>query len=214
MRFAILISGRGSNMKALLEACAGGEHPARPVIVISNKADAAGLETAASFGVPTKVISHKDYASRHEFDEALHRAIVESGAEAICLAGFMRLLEAEFVERWRDRILNIHPSLLPAYKGLHTHQRVLEDGVRFSGCTVHFVRPEMDDGPIVFQACVPVRPGDTEETLSARVLEWEHRLYPLALRLMAEGKLRVEGNVVHVDAPLAVQDGLMNPRPV
>ena len=164
-------------------------------------------------GNQTRVISHKDYPSRRDFDEALHGAIVDSGAELICLAGFMRLLEADFVNRWRDRILNIHPSLLPAYRGLHTHQRVLEDGVRFSGCTVHFVRPEMDEGPIVFQACVPVREGDTEDSLAGRVLAWEHRLYPLALRLMAEGKLRVEGNTVHIDAPLAQQDGLMNPCP-
>ena len=212
MRFAILISGRGSNMQALLEAC-GPDHPARPVIVISNKADAGGLAVARAHGVPTLVISHKDYPSRHDFDEALHQAIVASGAEMICLAGFMRLLEADFVNRWRDRILNIHPSLLPAYKGLHTHQRVLEDGVRFSGCTVHFVRPEMDEGPIVFQACVPVRADDTEETLSARVLAWEHKLYPLALRLMAEGKLRVDGATVVIDAPLTVQEGLMSPCP-
>ncbi|MEN3973765.1 phosphoribosylglycinamide formyltransferase [Emcibacter sp. SYSU 3D8] len=213
MRFATLISGRGSNMQALLEACAEPGHPAKPAIVISNKADAAGLEIARAHGVPTKVISHKDFPSRHDFEAALHQAIVESGAEMICLAGFMRLLEADFVDRWRDRILNIHPSLLPAYRGLHTHQRVLEDGVRFSGCTVHFVRPEMDAGPIVFQACVPVREGDTEDSLGARVLAWEHKLYPLALRLMAEGKLRVEGKVVHIDAPLALQDGLMNPCP-
>ena len=212
MRFAILISGRGSNMQALLEAC-GSDHPARPVIVISNKADAGGLAVAQAHGVPTLVISHKDYPSRHDFDEALHQAIVASGAEMICLAGFMRLLEADFVNRWRDKILNIHPSLLPAYKGLHTHQRVLEDGVRFSGCTVHFVRPEMDEGPIVFQACVPVRADDTEETLSARVLAWEHKLYPLALRLMAEGKLRVDGATVVIDTPLTVQDGLMSPCP-
>ena len=213
MRFATLISGRGSNMQALLEACAEPGHPATPAIVISNRADAAGLDIAKSHGVATKVISHRDYPSRHDFDQALHQAIVESGAELICLAGFMRLLEAEFVNRWRDRILNIHPSLLPAYRGLHTHQRVLEDGVRFSGCTVHFVRPEMDEGPIVFQACVPVREGDTEDSLASRVLTWEHKLYPLALRLMAEGKLRVEGNTVQIDAPLAVQDGLMNPCP-
>ena len=213
MRFATLISGRGSNMQALLEACAEPGHPAKPAIVISNKADAAGLDVARSHGVPTRVISHKDYPSRRDFDEALHGAIVDSGAELICLAGFMRLLEADFVNRWRDRILNIHPSLLPAYRGLHTHQRVLEDGVRFSGCTVHFVRPEMDEGPIVFQACVPVREGDTEDSLAGRVLAWEHRLYPLALRLIAEGKLRVEGNTVHIDAPLAQQDGLMNPCP-
>jgi phosphoribosylglycinamide formyltransferase-1 len=214
MRFAILISGRGSNMQALLEACAEPGHPARPVLVISNRADAAGLETAASFGVPTQVISHRDYPSRHAFDEALHDAIAASGAEFICLAGFMRILEAEFVDRWRDRIINIHPSLLPAYRGLHTHQRVLDDGVRFSGCTVHFVRPEMDDGPIIFQACVPVGPEETADSLAARVLEWEHRLYPLALRLMAENKLRIEGNTVHIEGPLAVQDGLMNPCPL
>jgi phosphoribosylglycinamide formyltransferase-1 len=214
MRFAILISGRGSNMRALLEACREPGHPAVPVLVLSNRADAAGIETAASHGVPTKVVDHRDYASRRDFEDAVDLALRESGAELICLAGFMRLLEPEFVDRWRDRILNVHPSLLPAYRGLHTHRRVLEDGVRFSGCTVHFVRPEMDAGPIVFQACVPVHAKDTEETLAARVLAWEHKLYPLALRLMAEGKLRVEGNVVRIDAPLAAQDGMMNPCPV
>ena len=201
MRFATLISGWGSNMQALLEACAKPGHPAKPAIVISNKADAAGLDVAKTHGVPTKVISHKDYPSRHDFDEALHRAIVDSGAELICLAGFMRLLEADFVNRWRDRILNIHPSLLPAFAGLATHEKALAAGVCAHGATVHFVTPDLDHGPIIAQAVVAVLPGDDAQSLAARVLEQEHRLYPLALGWLIDGRIELKAGRVCFNGP-------------
>ncbi len=208
---AILISGRGSNMRALLEACADADFPASVVSVISNRSDAKGLEIAESFNVPTQVIDHTHFGTREEFEEALHEALVDTGAELLCLAGFMRLLGADFIGRWRDQIVNVHPSLLPAYRGLHTHERAIEDGVRVTGCTIHFVRPEMDNGPIIFQACVPVMPDDTEETLEARVLDWEHKLYPMAVRLFAEGRLRVSGHQVMIDGEIESPAGMVSP---
>ncbi|MFN3232662.1 MAG: phosphoribosylglycinamide formyltransferase [Alphaproteobacteria bacterium] len=211
MKIAILISGRGSNMQALLKACADPDFPADVVEVISNRPDAAGIAIAETFNVPTLVIDHTHFGTREEFEDALHDALVGSGAELLCLAGFMRLLGADFIGRWRDKIINVHPSLLPAYRGLHTHERALEDGVRFTGCTIHFVRPEMDNGPIIFQACVPVLPDDTEQALEARVLEWEHKLYPLVVRLLSQGRLRVSGGQVMIDGPIEPQDGLMSP---
>src|SRR5262249_53879238 len=155
--------------------------------------DAAGLSRAADAGIATQVIPHRDYASREAFDAALTAALETARVDLICLAGFMRLLTAGFVARWRDRLVNIHPSLLPAFPGLDAHQRALDAGVRFSGCTVHFVRAEMDNGPIIVQAAVPVEPGDNAETLAARVLEAEHKAYPLALRLIGEGRVTVIG---------------------
>ena len=211
MKIAILISGRGSNMQALLEACAQPDYPAECVLVLSNRPDAAGLEIAEGYNVPIQVIDHTRFADRASFEDALDSALNDAGVELICLAGFMRLLEAHFVNRWRDKILNVHPSLLPAYRGLHTHERVLEDGVRFTGCTIHFVRPEMDDGPILFQACVPVLPDDTPEALEDRVLEWEHKLYVDAVRIMAEGRLRISGRVVQFDDPTKAQEGIASP---
>jgi phosphoribosylglycinamide formyltransferase-1 len=202
LKLAVLISGRGSNLQALIEACADPAYPAEISLVISNRADAAGLDRARRTGVATKVIPHRDYATRAEFDAAIDRALTEAGVELVCLAGFMRLLGEAFVLRWQDRLINIHPSLLPAFRGLDTHARALAAGVRFTGCTVHFVRTEMDDGPIIVQAVVPVLPGDDAERLAARVLEAEHRAYPLAVRLIAEKRLRIEdGRVVIRDAP-------------
>lgn len=183
---AVLISGSGSNLQALIDACAAPEFPAEIIRVISNKAEAYGLTRAQAAGISTQVISHKDYPDRESFDTALHEALVACGAEIVCLAGFMRLLTPGFVEKWQGRMLNIHPSLLPAYKGLHTHRRALEAGETEAGCTVHFVVPEMDAGPILAQARVPIQPGDTESTLAARVLEQEHKIYPEALRQVAE----------------------------
>lgn len=200
MKVGVLISGRGSNLKSLIEACAAPDFPAEIVVVLSNKADAGGLDVARAAGIPTVVISHKDYPTREDFDAAMDAALRKAGAEFICSAGFMRILSDGFVDKWRDRQLNIHPSLLPAFKGLNVHQRVLEAGCRITGCTVHFVRAAMDEGPIVAQAAVPVLPGDTVETLSARVLEAEHRLYPLALRLVAEGRTKI------VDERVAIED--------
>ncbi|MDR7223237.1 phosphoribosylglycinamide formyltransferase [Aminobacter aminovorans] len=193
-RTVILISGRGSNMAALIDAAADPAFPAEIVGVISDKANAPGLGIAASRGVATKVVTRADYASKEAHDEAIATALDTFGAEIVALAGYMRLLTNGFVEKWQGRMINIHPALLPSFKGLDTHQRALDAGIRVHGCTVHFVTPEMDDGPIIAQAAVPVLIDDDEPTLSARVLKAEHRLYPLALRLFAEGKVRMEGS--------------------
>ena len=212
-RVAILISGRGSNMAALLRAAAAPDYPAKIAVVIANKPDAKGLETAAAADIPTAVIDHKHYTTREAFEDDLTAAIVESGADIVCLAGFMRLLTAHFVDRWRDRLINIHPSLLPSFKGLHTHARALDAGVKLHGCTVHFVRPEMDDGPIIVQAAVPVLSGDTEDDLSDRVLAAEHRIYPLALALVASGAVRVVDDLVLCDRPASVPEAFIWPAP-
>jgi phosphoribosylglycinamide formyltransferase 1 len=195
-RVGVLISGRGSNLQALIEACKATDYPAEIVVVISNVPQAAGLARAEAAGIPTRAINHKDFPSREAFDTALDTALTGAGVELLCNAGFLRLHTQGFVERWRDRHLNIHPSLLPAFKGLDTHRRVLEAGAKVSGCTVHFVRCAMDEGPIVAQAAVPVLGGDTPDTLAARVLEAEHRLYPHALRLVASGVVSVVGEGV------------------
>jgi phosphoribosylglycinamide formyltransferase-1 len=187
-RVAILISGRGSNMAALIEAARAPEYPAEIVLVISNRPDAAGLARAAEAGIATALVDHKTFAGKADFEAALDSRLVESRIDIVCLAGFMRVLSAEFVVRWRDRLINIHPSLLPAFPGLDTHARALAAGARMHGCTVHFVREGVDDGPIIAQAEVPVLPGDTPDALAARVLAAEHRLYPKALALVASGK--------------------------
>lgn len=186
LHVAILISGRGSNMAALVTACTQPDFPAEIVCVISNNADAPGLEKAQTAGIATAVVDHQNFEARDDFDAALDEKLRQMGADFICYAGFMRLLGADFIGKWRGRMLNIHPSLLPAYPGLNTHQRVLDDRADITGCTVHFVSEEMDTGPIVTQAQVPVKPGDDAETLAARVLEAEHKLYPWALRKVAE----------------------------
>ncbi|MGB5093765.1 MAG: phosphoribosylglycinamide formyltransferase [Parvibaculum sp.] len=191
MKVGVLISGRGSNFEALLKATREPGYPAEIVVVISNRADADGLKIAHEAGIATAVISHKDYDSREAFDAAMDAVLVKAGVELVCNAGFMRILSDGFVAKWRDRQLNIHPSLLPAFKGLHVHQRTIDSGVRITGATVHFVRAEMDEGPIVAQAAVAVLPDDTAQTLADRVLAAEHVLYPLALRLVASGAARV-----------------------
>ena len=185
-RTAILISGRGTNMAALIAAARDPSYPAEIVLVISNIPTAKGLETATVAGIRSLSISHRDYLNKSMFEEALSQALNEEKIELICLAGFMRVLSADFVSRWTDRILNIHPSLLPAYRGLDTHKRALADGVKEHGCTVHYVVPELDAGPIVAQATVPVLEGDTEDSLSARVLIAENLLYPEALAKVAK----------------------------
>jgi phosphoribosylglycinamide formyltransferase-1 len=192
-RVGVLISGRGSNLQALIDACEEPDYPAEIVIVISNVPGAQGLLRAEAAGILATSINHKTFASREDFDQALCRALDEAKIDILCNAGFMRLHTEGFVEHWRDRHINIHPSLLPAFKGLDTHARVLAAGVTITGCTVHFVRKEMDEGPIVAQAAVPVLAGDTADSLGARVLEAEHRLYPHALRLVASGVVRVDG---------------------
>lgn len=195
-RVGVLISGRGSNLQALIDAAQAADYPAELVRVISNVPDVQGLARAEDAGIATSVVNHKDFATRHDFEAVLEEVLNDAGVELLCNAGFMRLLTEGFVTSWLNRHLNIHPSLLPAFKGLHTHERVLESGARITGCTVHFVRAAMDDGPIVAQAAVAVNPEDTADSLAARVLEAEHRLYPHALRLVAAGKLRVEGEHV------------------
>ncbi|MBY6005496.1 phosphoribosylglycinamide formyltransferase [Salipiger bermudensis] len=186
-RVAIFISGGGSNMVKLVESMTG-DHPARPVLVLSNSAEAGGLAKAAEMGVPTAVVDHRPFkGDREAFQEALQAELVKAAPDILCLAGFMRVLTASFVEKWQGRMLNIHPSLLPKYRGLHTHARALEAGDAEHGCTVHEVTPELDEGPILGQAVVPVRPGDTPDALAARVLVQEHRLYPAVLRRFAEG---------------------------
>lgn len=180
---AVLISGRGSNLQCLIDACAQPDYPARIVAVISNRPDAYGLERAREAGITAIAIDHKAFDSRESFEAALDAALREAGAEFVCLAGFMRILTESFVNRWEGRMINIHPSLLPKFKGVDTHKRAIEAGESEHGCTVHWVTPGMDEGPVIAQARVPVLPGDTPEMLAARVLVEEHRLYPAALKL-------------------------------
>ncbi|PHP68215.1 phosphoribosylglycinamide formyltransferase [Zhengella mangrovi] len=193
-RTAVLISGRGSNMTALIQAAMDPSFPAEIALVISNKADAKGLETARKAGIATRVISYRDHGSREAHDAAIDAALREAGIEIVALAGYMRLLTPGFVRSWQGRMINIHPALLPLFKGLDTHNRALDAGVRVHGCTVHFVTPDMDEGPIIAQAAVPVKTGDTEDTLAARVLEAEHATYPEALAMVARGDVRMAGN--------------------
>jgi phosphoribosylglycinamide formyltransferase 1 len=195
-RTAVLISGRGSNMSALIEAARAPDYPAEIALVVSNRPDAQGLERARAAGITAVAIDHKAFATRAAFEDRLHHTLVDHRIDFIANAGFMRLLTAGFVDRWRDRHLNIHPSLLPSFPGLDTHQRAIDAGVTITGCTVHIVRLEMDSGPIIAQAAVPVLGADTDATLSARVLEAEHKLYPLALGLLASGAVRIEGERV------------------
>ncbi len=190
-RVGILISGRGSNMAALIAAAADPAYPAGIALVLSNKAGAPGLDRAAAAGIPAEAIEHASFPDKADFEAALTARLEAAQVELVCLAGFMRLLSETFVEHWRDRLINIHPSLLPAFTGLNTHARALDAGVRLHGCTVHFVRAAMDNGPIIAQAAVRVLPGDTPDMLAERVLAAEHALYPFALSLVASGRVRV-----------------------
>jgi phosphoribosylglycinamide formyltransferase-1 len=212
-RVGVLISGRGSNLQALIDACRAPDYPARIELVISNVPSVQGLLRAEAALIPTLTIDHRSFPSREAFDAALDAALAEAGVEILCNAGFLRLHTEGFVARWLNRHLNIHPSLLPAFRGLDTHARVLASGVKISGCTVHFVRTEMDEGPIVAQAAVPVLEGDTTETLANRVLHAEHRLYPLALALVASGAVKVEGERVIGTIPEEAQEPLFSPCP-
>jgi phosphoribosylglycinamide formyltransferase-1 len=192
LRVGVLISGRGSNLQALIQACTKPDFPAEIALVISNVADAGGLNHAAAAGLPTVILTHGNFPSREAFDEEMDAKLREAGIEFVCLAGFMRLLSAPFVRNWEGRIMNIHPSLLPAFKGLNVHEQALDAGVRISGCTVHYVVPELDSGPPILQAAVPVEPHDDADSLAARVLEAEHRIYPQALKMVAENRVRLE----------------------
>ena len=200
-KVGILISGRGSNMVALLEGMRGGEIPAECALVVANKASAPGLERAASFGVPSAVVPQKEFKGkgREAHDRAVAEKLDEAGVEIVALAGYMRILSPWFVEHYAGRMINIHPALLPSFPGLHGQKQALEQGARIAGCTVHFVDAEVDHGPTIVQAAVPVLPGDTEETLSKRILVQEHRIYPLALKLLCQGRLRLEGRRVVVE---------------
>jgi phosphoribosylglycinamide formyltransferase-1 len=211
LRAGVLISGRGSNLQALIDACGDPGYPAEIALVISNNAAAKGLARAARAGIPTRVVEHRGFPTREAFDAALDDALREHGVGLVCLAGFMRVLTPGFVAGWRDRLINIHPSLLPAFRGLHTHERALDAGVRLHGCTVHFVSPEVDAGPIIVQAAVPVLPGDDTETLAARVLAAEHRCYPLAVKLIAQGRARVVDGRVCIDGAPPPTSMLLNP---
>jgi phosphoribosylglycinamide formyltransferase-1 len=208
---AVIISGSGSNLQALIDACACDDFPARIVKVISNNTDAYGLERAKKAGIETSVINHKDYETRTEFEDALDDCLKKSGAKIICLAGFMRVLKGDFVNRWKNRILNIHPSILPAFRGLHTQERALEAGVRFTGCTVHFVSAELDGGPIILQAITSIEQDDTSDTLNAKVLKLEHQIYPEALLLVAKGRVRVAENRVNIENTIFPDSSIICP---
>ncbi|MCL2473342.1 MAG: phosphoribosylglycinamide formyltransferase [Alphaproteobacteria bacterium] len=191
LKIGILISGRGSNMASIIEACERGEISAQVACVISNKADAKGLEFAKAHNIPAIVIPHKNYEDRQSFEEVIDKVLTEHNVQLVCLAGFMRLLTAWFTERWTDRIVNIHPSLLPSFKGTKTHKEALEYGAKITGCTVHFLRAEMDHGPIIVQKAVPILEGDTEETLGQRVLQEEHKAYVEALKMIADNRVNI-----------------------
>lgn len=210
-RIVILVSGRGSNMEAMIAARNAGELPVEIAAVISNRPDAKGLETAARAGIATRSLDHKAYSGREAFDAALAECIDGFSPDLVVLAGFMRILSEGFVRRYEGRLINIHPSLLPAFPGLHTHQRALEEGVRIHGCTVHFVTPALDHGPVIVQAAVPVLDDDSEDSLSARVLRQEHRIYPLAVRWFVEGRLRLEDGRVRLAAELQESATLISP---
>lgn len=211
-RVAILISGRGSNMTALIEAAAAKNFPAEIVLVISNIANAGGLANASAAGIETATVESKPFGKdREAFERKLHDTLLAHNIGLVCLAGFLRLLTPWFVKQWDGRMLNIHPALLPAYKGLHTHERALADGVKIHGATVHFVVPEMDSGPIVMQGAVAVRDDDTPETLAQRVLGVEHQIYPDALRLVASGGTKIENGVCRTDASGSPDDMLIVP---
>jgi phosphoribosylglycinamide formyltransferase 1 len=211
LKLGVLISGRGSNLQSLIDAAQDPGFPAEIALVFSNVPGAAGLDRASKAGIATSVINHKDFDGRAPFEDALHATLMEAGIELVCLAGFMRLLTDGFVNRWLDKMINIHPSLLPSFKGLHTHERAIEAGVRFSGCTIHFVRPEMDDGPIIAQAAVPIRQEDTADSLAGRVLIEEHKIYPLAVRLIAENRVSIQDGQVMIQDALVPDNALINP---
>jgi len=211
---AILISGRGSNMAALLAAAADPSYPARIVLVLSNRPDAAGLGRAQAAGIPTAVVDHRAFkGDRAAFEAAVNQRLEAAGVQIVALAGFLRVLTEGFVARWQDRLVNIHPSLLPSFKGLDTHARALAAGVKIHGCTVHLVRAGVDEGPILAQAAVPVRDDDSEATLAARVLEQEHRIYPPALAALASGRVRIEGGRAIMTGAAAPDAALANPLP-
>jgi phosphoribosylglycinamide formyltransferase-1 len=211
LNLCVPISGNGSNLQALIDACANPEYPARIGLVISNKASAGGLNRAKKAQIPTLVVDHKAYPTRTSFEQVMTRAMKENRTELICLAGFMRLLSNEFCNHWRDRMINIHPSLLPSFKGLNVQQAAIDAGVRFSGCTVHYVRKEMDAGPIIVQAAVPLLSDDVADELAARILIEEHKIYPYAVRLIAEGRVQIENERALITSHRTIPNSMINP---
>lgn len=211
MRLAVLVSGRGTNLQALIDACSKSDYPAEISVVISNKPGVAALERAAKVGIKAVTVNHKDFDTKADFEAAMQAVLEDCNVQLVCLAGFMRLLSAEFVNSWRDRLINIHPSLLPSFRGLDTHARAIEAGVKITGCTIHYVRPEMDEGPIIMQGAVPVMDSDTPESLGARVLEVENQLYPEAVRRIAKGAIRITGHKVVTHGEHDTPAALINP---
>lgn len=208
---AILISGTGTNMEALIKAASAPDYPAKIVLVISNRPKAGGINIAQSHNIPTKIIDHKTFETREDFEAVLNEALKEAGTELLCGAGFTRLLTDDFVKQWRNKQLNIHPSLLPAFKGLHVNERVVEADVKITGCTVHFVRGELDNGPIISQAAVALIPGDTADSLRKRIQQAEHKLYPESLRLVASGAIRIVDERVIYNEPWEALQPLLVP---
>jgi phosphoribosylglycinamide formyltransferase-1 len=213
LRIGVLISGRGSNLQSLIDAVRDPAFPATIAVVICNEPGAAGIARAEAAGIPTLTLDHRRYPDRAAFEDAVHAELTVAGVGLVCLAGFMRLLSERFVRAWWDRLINIHPSLLPAFRGLHVHEKIINYGARFSGCTVHFVRPAMDDGPILVQAVVPVSPDDDADRLAARVLAEEHRIYPHAVRLIAEGRVRIVAERAVIAAARVPEGAIINPLP-
>lgn len=212
LRLGVLASGGGTNLQAIIDRCQDQSLSAQIAIVITNKPGAGALERAAQAGIPTLCIDHRQHASREDFDRAMVKALQEAGVELVVLAGFMRIITQVFLDAFPARVINIHPALLPAFPGMHVQQQAIDYGARFSGCTVHFVDSGVDTGPIIIQAVVPVLPSDTAEILAARILEQEHRIYPRAIQLIAEGRVRLSGRQVIIDPPVPVEDlALVNP---
>lgn len=212
LKLCVFISGRGSNLQSLIEACADDSYPAKIALVISNIAGVQGLERAVAAGIKTSVINSKDFNSLNSLDTSIIELIRSFNVDLICLAGYMRILSDKFVDHWQDRIINIHPSLLPSFKGLYVQQRAIDAGVRFSGCTVHYVRRDMDTGPIIIQSVVPVLNNDNANTLAKRILKQEHKIYPLAVKLIANGRATIKNERVLIDGATNPGSILINPE--
>ena len=212
LRVAVLVSGHGSNLQALIDACQKPGFPAHIVRVISNVRDAFGIQRALKARIPHSVIDHLKFKNRTDFEARLNEELVSCSAELVCLAGFMRLLTSSFVKKWHGRLVNIHPSLLPAFKGLDTHARALAAGVKVAGCTIHYVSQDMDAGPIIAQAAVPVMPNDSEDILAARILQQEHIIFPLALKMIAEGRVKIKDGHVLFDEISLDDSVIISPR--
>ena len=213
LKIAVLISGRGSNLQALINACQAPTYPAEIVAVISNEPEAIGIEYAADAGLPTHIVDHRHYPSRHDFEKQLTSIMISAGVQLICLAGFMRLLSKGFVTQWSNKLINIHPSLLPAFKGLNAQEQAISSGVKFSGCTVHFVREKMDEGPIICQAVVAIHEIDNADTLTKKILEQEHKIYPIAVYWIAKGCISITNERINIKRKTSPTTSMINPGP-